>query len=133
MKKDTTKAGLQARIEKLEEEKAQLAETIVKLKEENKGIPKFKIEEAFLSNISHSIRTPMNAIVGFSNLLSYNTLTARQRREYISYVNTSSDILLKFVDDFLEVIKIKSGQIEFKPSETNLNGMLYELYIYFNP
>jgi signal transduction histidine kinase/DNA-binding response OmpR family regulator len=70
----------------------------------------------FLSSMSHEVRTPLNAIIGFTELMSQDVagpLTGKQR-EYIQYVNESGNYLLELITDLLDVSKIDSGAIELE-------------------
>jgi PAS domain S-box-containing protein len=90
-----------------------------------------KLKSSFLSNMSHEIRTPMNAIVGFSQLLSTPNLNDEKKQIYIEQVNLNSEILLKLIEDIIEVSKIEAGKISIKKSTCFVNQMLDELYTSF--
>lgn len=72
-----------------------------------------KLKSAFLANMSHEIRTPLNAIVGFSQLLM-NTDDPAEREEYVQIINANNDLLLRLINDILDLSKLESGMMELK-------------------
>lgn len=68
----------------------------------------------FLSNISHEMRTPLNGILGFSDILSNEHLSKNEVKEYLQHIKNSGNILLKLISDMLEFNKIETGKIEIK-------------------
>ena len=85
-----------------------------------------KLKSAFLANMSHEIRTPLNAIVGFSDLLM-NSEEQADREEYMQIINTNNELLLKLINDILDLSKLESGSVELKYEDFDLaeyfNGM----------
>ena len=80
-----------------------------------------QLKSAFLANMSHEIRTPLNAIIGFSSLLHY-VENEQEREQYISLINHNNQLLLKLINDVLDLSKIEAGHIElhsewFNPAE----------------
>lgn len=67
----------------------------------------------FLANMSHEIRTPLNGIIGTAHLLSTTNLTQEQK-EYVSIIQSSSEVLLSLVEDVLDISKIEAGQLSLK-------------------
>jgi PAS domain S-box-containing protein len=90
-----------------------------------------RLKTAFLANLSHELRTPMNGILGFAELLDDDTLTKEVRNEYISVINDSGQSLLEVITNLMDISKIDSRQIESSFRSFNLNGMLDELLKWF--
>lgn len=70
-----------------------------------------KMKESFLANMSHEIRTPLNSILGFAGLMK-RTQLSRHQQNYMKAVSSSSDYLMKLVNDILDHSKIESGKLE---------------------
>lgn len=83
-----------------------------------------KLKSAFLANMSHEIRTPLNAIVGFSDLLMITDDPA-EKEEYSKIINTNNELLLKLINDILDLSKIEAGSVELKVEE-------FDLAVYFD-
>ena len=87
----------------------------------------------FLSNMSHDIRTPMNAIVGFSVLLERNADDPDKVREYTRKISASSQHLLSLINDVLDMSKIESGKTSLNVDRFSLPELLEELGIILMP
>lgn len=95
-------------------------------------VAKYNAEEAnhaksrFIANISHEIRTPLNAVLGFSQLFANDQieLTAEERKQYAELIMTNGNMLLKLVDDVLEVSKIEAGKLKFNIGEHDVVALL---------
>lgn len=74
----------------------------------------------FLFNISHDIRTPMNAIIGFTNLAQRNVGDAAKTKDYLEKISTSSNLLLGLINDILEMARIESGKTQLNLAPTNI-------------
>jgi signal transduction histidine kinase len=85
------------------------------------------IKTIFLYNISHNIRTPMNSILGFAELLSLTDPGPEKRKEFISVIKKQSKNLLQLIDDVAEIAKYESGTLTITKSKCNLNLLLYEI------
>ncbi|MCH7658720.1 MAG: HAMP domain-containing histidine kinase [Bacteroidetes bacterium] len=90
------------------------------------------VRNTFLSKIGHELRTPMNSIIGFSNILANNDLTADQKELYLEYINSSSDELLHLVENMIDLAMLESGQTELNEVACSVNALFNELYAHFN-
>ena len=86
-----------------------------------------QLKSSFLANMSHEIRTPLNAIVGFSNILAEEELSAEERKQYVSIINSSNESLLRLVNDILDVSMIESDQLKIETKECDLSKIMTEL------
>jgi signal transduction histidine kinase/CheY-like chemotaxis protein len=77
----------------------------------------------FLANMSHEIRTPISAILGFANLLKKQDLSP-ESLEYLSYITSSGEILLKLIGDVLDLTKIEEGKFELQLERFHLKEVL---------
>jgi PAS domain S-box-containing protein len=91
-----------------------------------------RLKTAFLTNMSHEVRTPMNAIIGFSELLANGGLTEDKRLRFSSLVKERTHDLLRIIEDILEVSKIDVGLIKFIESDIILSKFMDELYLSYN-
>ena len=88
-----------------------------------------KLKTAFLTNISHEVRTPVNSIVGFSDLLADPDLTIDQREEFITMITKSSQTLVKMFDNIIDASKLQSNQISFRKEWFDIKDILKEIEI----
>lgn len=91
-----------------------------------------RLKSAFLSNMSHDIRTPMNAIIGFSNLLREGNVEKSEQQEFLRHIQNSGDHLLHLIDDIIDISKIEAGELTIRASNCRLNDMLRELHAAFS-
>ena len=82
---------------------------------------------AFLSNMSHDIRTPMNAIIGFTELASANAGNKEKTLDYLGKISSSSNHLLSLINDVLDMSRIESGKVSLEENECNLIELTEEL------
>ena len=87
----------------------------------------------FLSNMSHDIRTPMNAIIGFTNLALRHFENRTQVRDSLEKVLTSSNHLLGLINDILDMSRIESGRVEVSEQECNLSDLVHNLIHIIQP
>lgn len=86
-----------------------------------------KLKTDFLANMSHEIRTPMNGIIGFLNILKKFKMD-EEAAECIKYIEESSEILLRVINDILDVSKIEAGKMELKNEVFNIYEMVNEIF-----
>ena len=87
----------------------------------------------FLSNMSHDIRTPMNAVIGFSTLLSREPDNAVKVREYTRKIGVASNHLLGLINDILDISKIESGKLTLRESVFSLDELLESVNVVVRP
>ncbi|PID94326.1 MAG: hypothetical protein CSA95_03315 [Bacteroidetes bacterium] len=90
-----------------------------------------KLKSSFLANMSHEIRTPMNAILGFSELLTEEDITQKEKKEYINHIKSSGKILLTLINDIIDLARIEAGQIKIEFAPTPINKLFQELNEYY--
>jgi nitrogen-specific signal transduction histidine kinase/CheY-like chemotaxis protein len=91
-----------------------------------------RLKSAFISNISHEIRTPLNGIVGFSNLLGRENLSIDDKRKYLTFINENNDMLLKLINDILEISKIETDTLPVKLEQCNVRELCRDVVLQEN-
>ncbi len=86
-----------------------------------------RAKSTFLSNMSHDIRTPMNAIIGFTTLAVSNIGNQEKVQNYLSKILASSNHLLSLINDILDMSRIESGKIHLEETEVNLADVLHDV------
>ncbi|MGN0280887.1 MAG: ATP-binding protein [Prevotella sp.] len=88
------------------------------------------LKESFLANMSHEIRTPLNAIVGFSNLILQPDadFTAEEKQMFADTINTNNDLLLKLINDILDLSRVESGEMQFVVKEYSVKELMEKVY-----
>ena len=86
-----------------------------------------KAKTTFLNNMSHDIRTPMNAIIGFTSLAATHIENTEQVRDYLSKITTSSNHLLSLINDVLDMSRIESGKVKIEEKEASLPEIMHDL------
>ena len=86
-----------------------------------------RAKSTFLSNMSHDIRTPMNAIIGFTTLALSNINDTERVKDYLAKTLASSNHLLSLINDVLDMSRIESGKIHLEEVEVNLSDVLHDL------
>jgi signal transduction histidine kinase len=116
----------------IEEENKRLTQRIAYLEDELDAMraKMQNLQTIILSNISHDIRTPMNAIVGFANLLTNAEMDAEERIDYIDHLNNHSTELLEIIDNMIDASQLQLGGIKLYEKECHVNDILDELYEY---
>ena len=86
-----------------------------------------RAKSTFLSNMSHDIRTPMNAIIGFTTLAISNIADTERVKDYLAKTLASSNHLLSLINDVLDMSRIESGKLHLEEAEVNLSEVLHDL------
>ncbi len=92
-----------------------------------------KAKTTFLSNMSHDIRTPMNAIIGFTTIAASHINNKEQVRECLQKVLSSSNHLLSLINDILDMSRIESGKVQIKEQECNISELMHNLVNIIQP
>jgi PAS domain S-box-containing protein len=91
-----------------------------------------RLKTAFLNNISHEVRTPMNAIMGFTDVLRTDELTPGEGDKFLEIIQSNSRQLLGIIDDVLEVSRMDSGKIPVNKSVFCVKDLLVDLHLSFS-
>ncbi len=106
---------------RLEQQKADLQDALAAAQHANKA------KTTFLNNMSHDIRTPMNAIIGFTSLAAAHIDNTEQVQDYLSKITTSSNHLLSLINDVLDMSRIESGKVKIEEKEMSLPEIMHDL------
>lgn len=112
-------------LQKLNREQQEMIKELKVLKE--KAELSDRLKSAFLANMSHEIRTPLNAIVGFSELMT-SCNDPEEKNMYINIIKSNNELLLRLINDILDLSKIEAGILERKIERFNLATVSDELY-----
>jgi len=126
---------LQATQKKLRHANKQLDAKIAELSARNIELFKAnKIKGEFLANISHEFRTPLNAILGFAQVLKDKPLSLKEEKaqRYAENIITSGNSLLNMINDLLELAKTQAGKMELHITEASISGLLENLLSQFS-
>lgn len=107
--------------EQLEKHKLDLEDALAAAQHANRA------KTTFLNNMSHDIRTPMNAIIGFTSLAAAHIDNIEQVQDYLSKITTSSNHLLSLINDVLDMSRIESGKVKIEEKETSLPEVMHDL------
>lgn len=107
--------------ERLEKQKIDLEDALKAAQHANKA------KTTFLNNMSHDIRTPMNAIIGFTSLAAAHIDNTEQVKDYLSKITTSSNHLLSLINDVLDMSRIESGKVKIEEKEASLPEIMHDL------
>ena len=105
----------------LEQQKIDLQDALAAAQHANKA------KTTFLNNMSHDIRTPMNAIIGFTSLAAAHIDNTEQVQAYLTKITTSSNHLLSLINDVLDMSRIESGKVKIEEKETSLPEIMHDL------
>ena len=89
-----------------------------------------RLKSAFLANIRHEVRTPMNGILGFSELMLEQDLSEGQRKEYLDIIIKSSNQLLQIIDDMVNISIIEAGKIDITNHKVDLKQFFNDLFVF---
>ena len=92
-----------------------------------------RAKTTFLSNMSHDIRTPMNAIIGFTTIAASHINNKEQVKDCLQKVLSSSNHLLSLINDILDMSRIESGKVQIKEQECNISELLHNLVNIIQP
>ncbi|MDP4290263.1 MAG: ATP-binding protein [Bacteroidota bacterium] len=92
-----------------------------------KAIQSDKLKTSFLTNMSHEVRTPMNAIIGFSTLLDDPDISREESAEYVSLISSNASILLNIIDNVIEVAMLESGEVVLDRKQFGVNQLFVDL------
>ena len=87
-----------------------------------------RLKSAFLANMSHEIRTPLNSIIGFSKIISKRGEDNDENRKMRYFIEHNSNVLIKIIDDIIDISKIEAGIIKFSNESINLHNFLTDIY-----
>lgn len=93
----------------------------------NKAEEANRMKSAFLANMSHEIRTPLNAIVGFSDIIASGACPEEEMDEYMTIIKHNNSLLLKLVNDLLDLSKIEGGKHDFNLEDINLRPFMLHI------
>ena len=91
-----------------------------------------ELKQSFLNNMSHEIRTPLNAIVGFTNLLvgeGGDEIEPDEKKAMLEIINHNNELLLKLVNDVVEISRLDSGNMDLEIKEWNMTTVVKEIYM----
>lgn len=107
--------------EELERQRKLLEDALEQAQHSNRA------KTTFLNNMSHDIRTPMNAIIGFTVLATTHIDNREQVKDYLSKIMTSSNHLLSLINDVLDMSRIESGKVRIEEAACNLSDIMHDL------
>jgi len=91
-----------------------------------------RLKTAFLNNISHEVRTPMNAIMGFSELLQSDEYQEAEKSRFHTIIHSNARQLLSIIDDVLEISRMDSGRMPYNPGSFSLSNMMEDVFLSFS-
>lgn len=129
VKGEMMQAGIVQNIEELVRREQQLIQA-------KQLAEKAELKQSFLNSMSHQIRTPLNAIVGFTNVLTGDgaeALSPDEKASMLEIVNENNDLLLKLIDDMLEISHLGSHDLDFDIREWDMSTLVREIYTSCRP
>ena len=119
--KEAARLELEAKNKELDESRQALSDALVTAEHANRA------KTTFLNNMSHDIRTPMNAIVGFTALAASHIDNREQVQDYLGKISVSSQHLLSLINDVLDMSRIESGKMTIEEAEVHLPDIVHDL------
>jgi PAS domain S-box-containing protein len=111
--------------QELEEQQRKL-----ELEEQNRRMQEAnRLKSEFVANMSHELRTPLNSVIGFAEMIHNGRVgpVSDMHKEFLGDILTSSRHLLQLINDVLDLAKVESGKIEFRPESVNLEAIVSEV------
>lgn len=90
-----------------------------------------RLKSAFLANMSHEVRTPMNGIIGFTQLLANSPIQQPEFNQYLGVIESCGNQLLTIINDLIDISKIEANQLAISESEVNINQLMQKQYLLF--
>ena len=119
--KESARLELEAKNTELAESQKALSDALIAAEHANRA------KTAFLNNMSHDIRTPMNAIVGFTALAASHIDNKEQVLDYLEKISVSSQHLLSLINDVLDMSRIESGKVSIEETDVHLPDVIHDL------
>ena len=119
--KETARQELEDKNKELAESQTALSDALISAEHANRA------KTAFLNNMSHDIRTPMNAIVGFTALAASHIDNKKQVQDYLEKISVSSQHLLSLINDVLDMSRIESGKVTIEEADVHLPDMIHDI------
>lgn len=91
-----------------------------------------RLKSAFLANLSHEFRTPMNSILGFSQLLDRD-IPPEKRRQYLDTIHKNGEYLIKLIDDILDISAIEAGEFKIRKSDFSIRELFQSIHTMLSP
>lgn len=110
-------------------ERINIQQELIKAKE--KAEESDRMKSSYLGNMSHKIRTPLNTIVGFANLLTEEDLEAEQKNNFINIIRNDTESVLRLIDDMINLAKIDANQLDVHNKQNSLNKIMGNVADYF--
>ncbi|MFN3306591.1 MAG: PAS domain S-box protein, partial [Candidatus Kapaibacteriota bacterium] len=111
-------------------EHKKLIEELINAKE--RALESEKLKTAFLANVSHEVRTPLNGLMGFAQILESQSVPSSEVKRFAKVILSKAEELLELFNDILDLSLIETNQIKITPKTTNISKILYDVYSTFS-